>query len=35
MEGRRTEELVVTDTRRPDRIGVKTESNGSVLCLTD
>lgn len=35
MEGRRTEELVVTDTRRPERMGVKTDSKGSVLCLTD
>lgn len=35
MEGRRTEELVVTDTNRPDRTGVKTDNKGSVLCLTD
>jgi hypothetical protein len=35
MEGRRTEELVVTDTNLPDRAGVKTDNRGSVLCLTD
>lgn len=27
--------MVVTETRRPARIGVKTESRGSALCLTD
>lgn len=35
MEGRRTLEVVVTDVMRPERMGVKTESKGSVLCLTD
>ena len=28
------EELVVTETSRPLRIGVKTDNNGSALCLT-
>ncbi len=27
------EELVVTDTSLPDRIGANTESRGSALCL--
>jgi hypothetical protein len=27
------EELVVTETRRPLRIGVNTDSKGSALCL--
>ncbi len=27
------EELVVTDTSLPDRIGLNTESRGSALCL--
>jgi hypothetical protein len=29
------EDVVVTDTKRPERMGVKTERRGSVLCLTD
>lgn len=35
IDGKRIEELVVTETSLPDRMGWKTDSNGSALCRID
>lgn len=35
IDGKRMEELVVTETNIPERMGLKTDSNGSALCRID